>query len=84
MASPTKFAEYLSCGLSVIISERLGDFTTLVEQERLGMVLYAGERIGPLGRSMAERRRLRAFALSTFTKEAYATEYRSLLAAMSA
>lgn len=39
VASPTKFAEYLSAGLPVIISEGLGDFSALVKEEGSGVVV---------------------------------------------
>jgi hypothetical protein len=38
VASPVKFAEYLSCGLQVIISEELGDFTEFVKMRNCGTV----------------------------------------------
>ncbi|MCB9198854.1 MAG: glycosyltransferase [Flavobacteriales bacterium] len=43
VASPTKFAEYLSAGLPVIISEDLGDFSALVKEEGLGVVVGGNE-----------------------------------------
>ncbi len=39
VASPAKFAEYLSAGLSVIISENLGDYTQFVEEKKCGIVI---------------------------------------------
>lgn len=39
VASPTKFAEYISAGLSVIISEEVGDYSGLVKSLGLGIVL---------------------------------------------
>ena len=38
VASPVKFAEYLSCGLQLIISENIGDFTKFVQQHKCGFV----------------------------------------------
>jgi len=38
VASPVKFAEYLSCGLQIIISENIGDFTEFVKQHGCGFV----------------------------------------------
>lgn len=43
VASPTKFAEYLLCGLPVAISDELGDASGLVQSERIGVVLSEGE-----------------------------------------
>lgn len=39
VASPTKFAEYLYAGLSVVISENLGDFSKFVEKHNCGIVI---------------------------------------------
>jgi glycosyltransferase involved in cell wall biosynthesis len=39
VASPTKFAEYILCGLPVIISKGIGDFSDLVIRNEFGFVL---------------------------------------------
>lgn len=39
VASPVKFAEYLSAGLQVLISENLGDFSHFVKENDCGIVL---------------------------------------------
>jgi hypothetical protein len=39
VASPVKFAEYLSCGLKVLISENLGDFSQFVCEHNCGFVI---------------------------------------------
>jgi len=39
VASPVKVAEYLSCGLKILISNDLGDYTEIVEQNNLGFIL---------------------------------------------
>jgi glycosyltransferase involved in cell wall biosynthesis len=38
VASPTKFAEYVMCGLPIIISPGVGDFSELVETKKYGFV----------------------------------------------
>ena len=38
-SSPAKFAEYLNCGVPVIITGGVGDFSSLVRNKRLGEVL---------------------------------------------
>ncbi|MEO8148885.1 MAG: hypothetical protein ABI723_14665 [Bacteroidia bacterium] len=43
VASPTKFAEYLSAGLQVLISEGLGDYTTFVKMHGCGYVIKQNE-----------------------------------------
>lgn len=37
--SPTKLAEYLGCGLPVVVTEGVGDTSELVEREKIGTVL---------------------------------------------
>lgn len=39
VACPTKFAEYLMCGLPVLTTAGLGDVSELVEREKLGIVM---------------------------------------------
>lgn len=39
VASPVKFAEYLSSGLSVVISENLGDYSEFVKNNNCGMAI---------------------------------------------
>jgi glycosyltransferase involved in cell wall biosynthesis len=39
VCSPTKVAEYLACGLPVLLCSEIGDYSALVADERLGAVL---------------------------------------------
>lgn len=41
VASPVKFAEYLSAGVPVVLSEGIGDYSDLVRREGIGAVLGA-------------------------------------------
>lgn len=79
VASPTKFAEYLSAGAYVIASEGLGDVAGIVREHRLGWVNTGG----PLSRverpSAAERDRLRAVVRERFSKSAFNAQYLQLL-----
>ncbi len=45
VASPTKFAEYLSAGLPVIISDHLGDYSDFVRREKCGYVIGPDENV---------------------------------------
>ena len=42
-SSPTKVAEYLACGLPVVVNTGIGDLADFVEQEGVGVVLHAFE-----------------------------------------
>ncbi len=85
VASPTKFAEYLSNGLRVITNEGLGDFSELARKADLGIVLRDGEQF-PLLATVGgpERERLMRFAREQFTKQRFEPQYRALLTAVSA
>jgi len=39
VASPTKFCEYILCGLPVLISKQVGDFSDFVEKNNFGYVI---------------------------------------------
>lgn len=83
VASPTKFAEYLSSGLRVITNEGLGDLSALVKAHDLGLVVEEGKPLPELKQvTPAERERLRAFALQHFTKQAHDASYRKVLEAL--
>lgn len=38
-SSPTKFAEYLSCGLPVVINNKIGDLESYVEDNNIGVIV---------------------------------------------
>ena len=67
VASPVKFAEYLSCGLQVIISENIGDFSDFVRQHNCG-ILYSKEN-KLLHTSYQQKLNNNRLALKHFTKE---------------
>ena len=47
VASPSKFAEYMLCGLPAIISEGVGDYSEICEEEHLGVVVKEDEMNNP-------------------------------------
>jgi glycosyltransferase involved in cell wall biosynthesis len=90
VASPVKFAEYLAAGLPVIITDGVGDCSTLVRRSRLGLVLESCEEVGWDDRSLAEflsdvaanrgryRARARIAAERSYTRSHYRHIYRQL------
>ncbi|MBK9176737.1 MAG: hypothetical protein IPM46_10470 [Flavobacteriales bacterium] len=82
VASPTKFAEYLSAGLPVAISSRVGDFSEMVRADDLGQVLADGDSLALKKPDPVEVERLMAFARDRFTKEAFDANYQLVKACM--
>ena len=84
VASPTKFAEYLACGLRVITSEGLGDLSDAVDREDLGVVVNGTELpvLPPVTAAMRDH--AVRYARTHFTKGAYRTEYVRLLSVLDA
>lgn len=80
VASPVKFAEYLSCGLQIIISEGIGDFTSFVKENNCG-IEYSKENDLPAVPYQQKLRNNR-LALQHFTKYSseIKQEYAKLLA----
>ncbi|NQY08978.1 MAG: hypothetical protein HRT71_05605 [Flavobacteriales bacterium] len=80
VASPTKFAEYLGAGLKVIISPNVGDFSKVVKENDLGIVIDSVHTIKALEQVKAEESaRIKAFAKSNYIKSAFDVEYNALL-----
>lgn len=80
VASPTKFAEYLACGLPVVISPHIGDFSGDVAREQLGVVYQDGDELPVFERPSSElRARSVAFARANYTKAAHKAAYQAIL-----
>ena len=39
VSSPVKFGEYLQAGLKILISNHIGDYSRLVQENKLGLVI---------------------------------------------
>lgn len=79
VSSPVKFAEYLACGLPVIISNNIGDYPLFVKQHKAGIVFSEIGNLQLEKVSMAEKTRLNRLALFRFTKEAYRDAYEKIV-----
>jgi glycosyltransferase involved in cell wall biosynthesis len=70
VSSPTKFAEYLSCGLRVLCSDSIGDYTNFVRKEECGVVVnesnYEGVVLVPI--TTGERNRIKKIGYHRFSK----------------
>jgi len=80
VASPVKIAEYLSAGLQVIISDKIGDYSEIIQHNKLGLVIKEDEI--PIGLDCNKNKeRIRDFALDRFSKSAplIYNKYTSLL-----
>lgn len=82
VASPTKFAEYLSAGLPVIISENLGDYSDFVVKNNCG-IIFNGDAYPKIeGTSISTRARMIKLVSENWTKEANINNYKKLLSAL--
>lgn len=82
VAAPTKFAEYLSAGLAILISENIGDYSDFVQQNKCGYVI-SGNVNPPLEKiTPEERKRLINLVVAFYTKEANIGTYKNLIEMM--
>jgi hypothetical protein len=79
VASPTKFAEYLSAGLPVIISENLGDYTEFVKNNDCGIIYSEQKSLSISKKPLAERNRLIHLVQQNWTKSAQEGQYKKLI-----
>ena len=79
VASPVKFAEYLACGLQVLISEGIGDFTDFVKQQNCGYLFNENIKIATV--PFTQKAKNHQLALQYFIKEAHINKatYQKLL-----
>ena len=73
VASPVKFAEYLSCGLPVIISPKLGDYSEFVSDKKCGYLM------DDFNIESIDKQFIKSVALDYFTKKSHKNSYESLI-----
>ncbi len=79
VAAPTKFAEYLSAGLPVIISENIGDYSAFVRLNKCGIIAN-GHELPQITKSPYEvRSRMIELVTNNFTKKAQMEHYKELI-----
>jgi hypothetical protein len=79
VSSPVKFAEYLACGLKMIISGAIGDYSDFVKEQRAG-ILVTGELPQELKRpAQEEKMRMMALGKKYFSKNAFVDSYKRIL-----
>lgn len=74
VASPVKFAEYLNCGLKVMISKNLGDYSDFSNFEDLN---FDPETMANVPYS--EKLRIHELSMACYTKERFKEQYLALL-----
>jgi hypothetical protein len=78
VASPVKYAEYLSCGLKVIISANLGDYSALTRAKNWGFM--AGDFTLPLHKpELVEKIKLSSESIEMFSKITYLEAYKKVI-----
>ncbi len=82
VASPTKFAEYLSAGLQVLISDGLGDYTQFVKEHECGKVINTTDMITLAKTSPEQKAKNLQLVHQYFTKASQKNNYLKVLNAM--
>src|SRR6185436_983851 len=76
VASPVKFAEYLSAGLKILISEEIGDYSDFVKENNCGQVVKEGEKIKTGKVPLEEKQRMIELVTKYFTKQSQINNYK--------
>ena len=80
VASPTKFAEYLSAGLPVIISEKLGDYSDFAVEHQCGYNLSDAIKLSLFSKpTNSEKLRIMKLVEEHFTKQANNKQYKKMM-----
>lgn len=61
VSSPVKIAEYLSCGLKVLISKNLGDYSEMIEKNDLGYIIRNDNTINLVKVNASEKEKIISF-----------------------
>jgi glycosyltransferase involved in cell wall biosynthesis len=92
-SAPTKFAEYLACGVPVVATEGVGDMAGIIRKGRVGLVVsrFDAEELDAIAGRLMELRadrnipeRCRAVAQERFSLEAGVSHYRAIYEGLTA
>lgn len=78
VASPIKYAEYLSCGLKVIVSDNLGDYSGLSKTKNWGFI-YGDFDCTVKKPDIAEKIKISGEAIQFFSKTSYMNSYNKII-----
>lgn len=79
ISSPVKFAEYLASGLTVIISNNVGDYSSFVKEKKCGL-LFDEVNWKDIKRPTAgEKEKIRQVAITHLSKSAFTEMYRRVI-----
>ncbi|MBS1652561.1 MAG: hypothetical protein JSU07_11190 [Bacteroidetes bacterium] len=78
VASPVKFAEYIACGLKVIISDNLGDYSALIHKnQNLGFLYSKVQNLNSI--PLTDKIEIQRIGLSNFMKNSNKSTYEKLV-----
>lgn len=78
VASPVKLAEYLSCGLKVIVSEEIGDYSQLIIENDFGFHYKNWQNEILLRPELNTRMSISRFAIDNLSKSKFNSQYESI------
>jgi hypothetical protein len=79
VASPLKFAEYLASGLKIFMSDGIGDYSTMLQNNEWGWI-YDSSFPKPVRPSLDEKINVSLKAKELFSKRNYLNEYKKIVA----
>ena len=84
VASPTKFAEYLNAGLNIVISEKIGDFSSFVTANNCGHIITDSNKMHNFSKiTRADRVKNNKLAAENFIKTKYVEQYQQIITVLS-
>ncbi|MCH2232336.1 MAG: hypothetical protein MK105_18520 [Crocinitomicaceae bacterium] len=79
VASPVKFGEYLSAGLKILVSPKLGDYSALVADKNIGVVVQDFSLASALRKPSSKEKEESKEIAKEYSKERYRKMYQEIL-----